>query len=86
MRSFAGARYVVGIHGAGLVNLIFRQAAPLGLLELFPPDNLQPHYFWICRHYGCRYQALAGAAAPGEQAFRIDPALLRRALALLLAA
>jgi hypothetical protein len=36
---FAGARYVAGIHGAGLVNMLFRAGQPLDLLELHPPEK-----------------------------------------------
>jgi len=40
------ARYVVGIHGAGLVNILFGGGRPLGLMEIYPPATYFPfHYF-----------------------------------------
>lgn len=81
---FSGARYVVGIHGAGLTNTIFRRGAPLSLLELFPPDNLPPHYFWLAHNYGFGYDALVGTRSATSDAFWIDPGLLHAKLARLL--
>jgi hypothetical protein len=73
---FAHARYVIGIHGAGLINLLFRAPAPLSLLELFPPANIPPHYWWLSQHYGFRYDALVGTVGD-EPTFAIDPDRLR---------
>lgn len=84
MACFATARYVIGIHGAGLVNTIFRRGAPLALLELFPPDNIPPHYFWICQSSGFAYDALVGQPSHSSQAFSIDPVRLRRKITAML--
>ncbi len=77
---FGRARYVVGIHGAGLTNTIFRRGAPLSLLELFPPDNLPPHYWWLAQNYGFGYDALVGHASAVTGAFTVDTDLLRAKL------
>jgi hypothetical protein len=77
---FSRARYVVGIHGAGLTNTIFRRGAPLSLLELFPPDNLPPHYWWLAQNYGYGYDALVGRASSAVGAFEVDIDLLRAKL------
>lgn len=82
---FAQARYVVGIHGAGLTNLIFRRGAPCSLLELFPPDNLPPHYYWLAQNYGWGYDALVGRAGAAVGSFDVDVELLRAKLLRLLA-
>lgn len=81
---FAHARYVIGIHGAGLINLLFRADAPATLLELFPPANMPPHYWWLSQHYGFRYDALVGTAGD-EQTFAIDPDRLRAKICAMLA-
>jgi len=78
---FTGARYVVGIHGAGLVNIMFRRGAPLSLLEIFPPDNIPPHYYWMSQGYGFGYDALRGAPGDAYGAFTVDRAILERKLA-----
>jgi len=85
IRCFAQARYVVGIHGAGLTNLIFRRGAPCSVLELFPPDNLPPHYYWLAHHYGWRYDALVGRAGSTAGSFDVDVDRLRAKLSVLLA-
>lgn len=82
---FRSARFVVGIHGAGLVNCMFRRGDPLDLLELFPPENIPPHYFWLAHTYNFGYDALVGQAATQAGAFRVDPALLRAKLERLIA-
>jgi hypothetical protein len=79
MALFASTRYVVGIHGAGLVNLMYRAGAPLGLIELFSPRHIAPHYYWLAVDYGYEYYALAGEEVPEgnlDRSFSIDPAQL----------
>jgi hypothetical protein len=80
MALFAQAGLVVGIHGAGLTNLIFRRGAPACLLELFPADSIPPHYFWLCHSYGYGYRALAGSPRTQHGAFTVSLAALRGAL------
>ena len=83
---FSQVRYLVGIHGAGLTNIIFRRGAPLSLLEIFPTTTYlgrtgrfyppPPHYFWLSQACGFCYEAIFGEVdTPGdfETAFRIDP-------------
>jgi capsular polysaccharide biosynthesis protein len=66
---FASASHIVGIHGAGLTNLVF---APAGsrLLELFSPTYGMPTYFMLAtgRHmkYGC-YIAQPSSGAERSQ-------------------
>lgn len=60
MRLFSEAGTVVGIHGAGLTNIIFRAGAALDVIELFPPNNIPAMYYWICSAYGFGYDALVG--------------------------
>lgn len=81
---FCETRYLVGIHGAGLVNAMFRRGAPLSLLELFPADNLPPHYYWLSRSYGFDYRGLVGGPSDASGGFWLDPAQLRAELRRLL--
>ena len=81
------ARYVVGIHGAGLANILFRGGHPLGLLEIYPPATYFPfHYIMLANQLGYQYDGLIGL--PGTQpfsgGFRVDPAELRQRLTALL--
>ncbi len=58
---FSGASEVVGIHGAGLTNIIFRTGYPLKLLEIFPGKELTPqHYKNLSSKLGFEYSNLVG--------------------------
>lgn len=54
---FQSATHVVGVHGAGLTNLLF---APQGtkVLEILPPLVATPDYWLLCSAAGHRYRAL----------------------------
>lgn len=77
---FRTTRFLVGIHGAGLVNCMFRRGGQLDILELFPPDNIPPHYFWLAQNYGFGYDAMVGTAGAKSNAFRIDTQALHAKL------
>jgi hypothetical protein len=70
---FAGASHVVGIHGAGLLNILFRQPAPLYLLEIFPHSYVQIHYYWLCQYYKFAYDAVVGEDGDNLGEFTLDP-------------
>ena len=88
IRIMRQARYVVGIHGAGLANMLFRGGQPMGLLEIYPPATYFPfHYILVANQLGFQYDGLIGQ--PGTQAFsggfRVDATELRQRLTALLA-
>lgn len=58
---FQHAAYVIGIHGAGLTNIIFRQDRPMKLLEIFSGQYWNPCYYWLCVQYGFDYFSLVGS-------------------------
>ena len=87
IRTMQQARYVVGIHGAGLANMLFRGGQPMGLLEIYPPATYFPfHYILMANQLGFQYDGLIGQ--PGTQAFsggfRVDTDELRQRLEVLL--
>ena len=45
IQALGQARYVVGVHGAGLANMLFRGGHPLGLLGIYPPATYFPFYY-----------------------------------------
>jgi hypothetical protein len=55
-RVFARARFVMGLHGAGLTNIVFCQPGAT-VVELFAPDFIQPHFWTVCERAGLRYAA-----------------------------
>jgi len=76
IKLFSQTRHLIAIHGAGIVNVIYRDGAPLSLLELRPDvywtDDMQE----ICEQYGYQSTTLTGRSE-GESAqhanFRINP-------------
>ena len=87
IRAVGRARYVVGIHGAGLANILFRGGHALGLLEIYPPATYFPfHYIMLANQLGYQYDGLIGLAGsqPFSGGFRVNPAELRQRLVALL--
>ena len=62
IESFANAAWIIGIHGAGLTNILFR-LGHCQVFEIFPPPNLGYlpfHYIMLAKMRGFRYQAIIG--------------------------
>ena len=60
-KMFAGADVVIGVHGAGLTNLIFaRKGAKV--IELFPPEVQEPGMFTAATHSELDYYFLLGCS------------------------
>lgn len=60
---FSEASLVVGIHGAGLTNVIFRRGCPCKLVEIFPPHDRDPSFYLLAKGFGHDYRWLAGSGA-----------------------
>lgn len=74
---FAGCRYLVAIHGAGITNIIFRNGKPLSLLEIFQPNPYAPfHYIMLSKLFNYKYDAMLGQKGKlaGSGGFVINPA------------
>jgi hypothetical protein len=72
--NFQNARLVIGIHGAGLVNTIFRGNGNLFLMEIFHPEFIHPHYRWLASVYGFGYHAIVGDSISSDGNFRLNSA------------
>lgn len=59
---FRAASHVIGIHGAGLTNIMYREGSPMKLLEIFSDKYFNPCYYWLCLQYGYEYTGIVGAA------------------------
>jgi capsular polysaccharide biosynthesis protein len=59
VRLLSSAEYVVGLHGAGLSNLLFSQAK--AVLEFHHPMEARPYFALIARELGIRYHFLMGS-------------------------
>lgn len=70
---FSECSHVIGIHGAGLTNIVWRKNAALSLLELFPEDYVHPGYFWLAKSFDKAYSALTGGCILPDTSFSMDP-------------
>ncbi len=57
---FSSAETIIGIHGAGLTNMIYRYPEKCTLIEIFPPDMTPTHYYWLSKELGFNYNAVLG--------------------------
>ena len=58
---FSNAKYVVGIHGAGLTSVIFSKNPALRILEILPGKELTPgHYKSIATYFNYDYRSIEG--------------------------
>jgi capsular polysaccharide biosynthesis protein len=82
---FAAARVVIGVHGAGLANVVFRGRRPLTVVELVPGAIRHPFYFNLVPCLGAEYRGLPVSSLPTGRTFRehdvsVDPSLFDAAL------
>ncbi len=66
---FSSTRYLIGIHGAGLTNLVYQNGS-CKVLELFPPPDqgyLPYHYILLAKMFGFQYSAMIGQ--PGKEKY-----------------
>ncbi|MBB4600617.1 hypothetical protein HNQ93_002022 [Hymenobacter luteus] len=86
-RLLSEARYVIGIHGAGLVNMMFRGKQAMGLLEVFPPGEYYPfHYMLMAAQLGYQYDSLIGEPSENKYSggFYVKPDEFRQRMQALL--
>lgn len=71
---FASAQAVVGVHGAGLVNLLFADVPKVRCLEIHTGSYMMPHYHWMLDVLGVeKYDAMVGSPLLPDQSFAVDP-------------
>jgi hypothetical protein len=65
---FARAGIVVGPHGGGLANILFRYGAPMALVEMINDTKRYIHHFFnIATHCGFFYRATLNRAEPVDE-------------------
>ena len=79
--TFKSAKCIIGIHGAGLVNIIFAEKL-VQLVEILPPQDYVPfHYIMLCQMYGIEYNAVMGKKNEwAKSGFYLDPRKLESML------
>jgi capsular polysaccharide biosynthesis protein len=71
---FSGGCKIIGVHGAGLTNIIFRHGRSLDLLEIFPDISLTPdHYKMISKKLDFKYNSLTGKKMDSSNNFYLEP-------------
>lgn len=72
---FAQTSHLVGLHGAGLTNLLFCDLPRTRVLELTSKGLMNPHFYWMSNILSVgRYDVLAGTDFDIDWNYRIDPA------------
>lgn len=61
IRLFANVESVVGLHGAGLTNIIFRNGKPMKLFEIFNAEVQAEFYKRICKEFGYIHYSMVGS-------------------------
>jgi len=77
VKLFSETRWLIGIHGAGLTNILYRKGAVMSVFELLPGDYLQPHYYWLAKGMNNHYICQVGSVAALDTSFEIDEQLFR---------
>lgn len=86
IKLLAEVKNIIGIHGAGLTNLLFADIPSVRCLEILPEGYVNPHYYWMLQMTGAqRYDAIVGSRLDSGTNFTIDPAAFERQVELLLA-
>lgn len=81
---FSSVKYLIGIHGAGLTNMVFSQRK-CSVLEIFPPPDLgylPYHYVLLAKLMGFKYNAIIGnkGSTRFSGGFRVDTTALDGAM------
>ncbi len=77
---FASCNKIMGIHGAGLTNMIFRYPKTCKVMEIFPPGYHPTHYYWLAKELGFSYSAISGNELRENKAFYLSKEVLENFL------
>lgn len=72
---FSKANFIIGLHGAGLTNIIFSYKNNPVVIEIAPSDFIPTHYYWISQSLGLRYKLFLGdeiSSSKAANSFSID--------------
>jgi len=75
---FFDADAVIGVHGAGLTNLLF--ADRIDVVELHPTPTVFPHYYFLCQAMEHRYRFVCSNAPMRNSNFTVDTSALAERL------
>jgi len=79
--AFKQAECIVGVHGAGLTNIMFMQSGAR-VIEIFSEDYCQGAYMWLSKLRSVDYVPIVCSGMLAHQNFTIDPENMDRIVAL----
>jgi capsular polysaccharide biosynthesis protein len=81
---FSECRYLIGVHGAGLTNIIYAHDHDLSVLQIRQPgeEHLVTDFALMCHSFGFDHQEIFGSSERGhrDDPFRIDADIFRDAV------
>ncbi len=81
---FSRAEVIVGIHGAGLTNIIFSYKNKPTIVEITACDYIPTHYYWLSQAFQYNYHLFLGDklqyTAADKTTFGVDEQRFRRIL------
>lgn len=70
---YNSATHVIGIHGAGMTNVVFCDHEKVKVLELCSNNRIGTQYYWLCTALGINWDMMLGSKANADQSFELDP-------------
>ncbi len=78
---FQNTKYLVALHGAGLVQQLFMNQQEAHIIEVMPQNNLMPLYYWQAYTLGAKYfDVVLGNKLDHNNNYELDPELLEKAV------
>ena len=73
IKLFSAAKIIIGVHGAGLTNILFCKNENVKLLEIFPGNEMMPeHYKNLCGLLNFTYFSIVGNGLDEKSQFDLD--------------
>ncbi|URD51127.1 DUF563 domain-containing protein [Chroococcidiopsis sp. CCNUC1] len=76
---FSDSEYVIGSHGAGLANIIFAEG--VNVLEIFPTQEILPHFYFLAKSLNHNYEYWCGQATSKNSNFVVNVSEIARMIA-----
>lgn len=77
---FNSASHIIGIHGAGMTNIVFCNHEKTKVLELCSNNRIGTQYYWLCTALGVNWDMILGGIADTDQSFELDPLAFEKRL------
>lgn len=66
------AKIIIGIHGAGLTNLIYANRNECKFIEIMPINYMPTHYYWLASVFQVNYKTFIGNELNSLYSFSLD--------------